>query len=233
MADSKKTPIDLFITVLGRTLEHLGVQMYKRRDTAIAELVANCWDAGASRVKIMVPDPETYDMNTSTVIIEDDGGGMSTKQVQDEYLVVGRNRRESSNIGGKSRPVMGKKGIGKLAGFGIASDMALQTWQGDSGTEFVLNIDALKKEDGNASEVEIEGFETSRPANVKTQSGTRITLRHLKHKTPIDIEKLRSALSRRFSRVVRGSMEILVNGETITDPPIELEYRVPKDGYET
>jgi len=40
------------ITVLGRTLEHLGTQMYKRRDVAIAELVANCWDAGAENVAI-------------------------------------------------------------------------------------------------------------------------------------------------------------------------------------
>jgi len=43
---------DFHLTVLGRTLEHLGVQMYKRRDVAIAELVANCWDEGASNVWI-------------------------------------------------------------------------------------------------------------------------------------------------------------------------------------
>ena len=39
------------IRVLGRTLEHLGVQMYKRRDIALAELVANSWDAGAKEVR--------------------------------------------------------------------------------------------------------------------------------------------------------------------------------------
>jgi hypothetical protein len=43
------------MAVLGRTLEHLGVQMYKRRDTAIAELVANSWDANASNVWVDLP----------------------------------------------------------------------------------------------------------------------------------------------------------------------------------
>ena len=46
------------IQVLGRTLEHLGTQMYKRRDVAIAELVANAWDAGATHVQITLPTPD-------------------------------------------------------------------------------------------------------------------------------------------------------------------------------
>ena len=49
------------LTVMGRTLEHLGTQMYKRRDAAIAELVANAWDAGASKVSIYVGDAADYD----------------------------------------------------------------------------------------------------------------------------------------------------------------------------
>ena len=43
------------MTVLGRMLELLGSQMYKRRDTALAELVANAWDAGAYEVHVSVP----------------------------------------------------------------------------------------------------------------------------------------------------------------------------------
>lgn len=56
---------DYKMKVLGRTLEHLGVQMYKRRDTAIAELVANAWDAGATEVDIMLPAHDGYDPATS------------------------------------------------------------------------------------------------------------------------------------------------------------------------
>jgi HSP90 family molecular chaperone len=121
-----------FIKVMGRTLEHLGVQMYKRRDVAIAELVANSWDAGASNVYINAPAPEEYDQVASTIVIIDDGSGMKEEQVEDEYLVVGRNRRRDGGLethidGVESRPVMGRKGIGKLAGFGIASKMSVTT----------------------------------------------------------------------------------------------------------
>src|SRR5215471_11922996 len=95
------------IMVLGRTLEHLGVQMYKRRDIAIAELVANCWDAGANNVFIEVPEAGDYDISTSVITILDDGRGMNPDQVQDQYLVVGRNRRyESEQVDG--RYVMGR-----------------------------------------------------------------------------------------------------------------------------
>src|SRR5688572_13829391 len=85
---------DFHLTVLGRTLEHLGVQMYKRRDVAIAELVANCWDAGASNVWITAPERGVYSADRSSIIITDDGEGMNADQVENEYLVVGRNRRE-------------------------------------------------------------------------------------------------------------------------------------------
>ena len=86
------------IIVLGRTLEHLGVQMYKRRDTAIAELVANCWDAGAENVWVDVPAPAEYDPENSIITIRDDGSGMDDDQVQNEYLVVGRNRRRDGGV---------------------------------------------------------------------------------------------------------------------------------------
>src|SRR5689334_15608636 len=44
MASLTRTSRTFTITVLGRLLELLGLQMYKRRDIALAELVANCWD---------------------------------------------------------------------------------------------------------------------------------------------------------------------------------------------
>src|SRR5258706_15540138 len=90
--DPSKEP--LFFKVLGRTLEHFGVQMYKRREIAIAELVANCWDAGAPSVFIDVPTSDNYNSLTSKIVIRDTGHGMDHGKVQKAYLVLGRNKRK-------------------------------------------------------------------------------------------------------------------------------------------
>ena len=225
------TTREFHFTVLGRTLEHLGVQMYKHRDVAIAELVANCWDAGASTVHIWVPDEQHYDKNISEIVIVDDGLGMDDDQVQDEYLVVGRNRRLFDNPSKIKRPVMGRKGIGKLAGFGIASNMAVITWTRKQSTTFILDIEDLKKDAGITANVPIEGIIGPPPANESYPTGTKIILTNLKHSTPIKLDDLREALSRRFSRAVRGEMKIYVNGVPIGEPNIELAKRVPENGY--
>lgn len=221
--------------VLGRTLEHLGVQMYKRRDVAIAELVANSWDAGAGEVRIEVPEPDDYDQDKSKIFIVDDGMGMNEGQVDKEYLVVGRNRRRRSGAevhvsDNEVRPVMGRKGIGKLAGFGIASKMKVTTWRDDEATILTLNVDDLKKDDDSTDRVPIEGLIGSPSADVRSPAGTSIELRELKHKTPLDLEALKESLGRRFSRTVLGRMKIYVNGEEVGKPNLELARRFPEDG---
>ncbi|WP_328544411.1 ATP-binding protein [Streptomyces europaeiscabiei] len=224
------------IQVLGRTLEHLGAQMYKRRDTAIAELVANCWDAGASLVDIVL-DVSGYDRDSSRIVITDDGVGMTEDEVQSDYLVVGRNRRSAGAAENPSpnRKVMGRKGIGKLAGFGIASHMEVSTWRNEACTEFSMDMEELKRDATAEQKVEPVPIlaRTGAEAPASSSSGTRITLSRLKHSTPMSEDVLRESLARRFSRVTRGEMAIRVNGELVGDPQVEFEQRVPEDGYLT
>jgi hypothetical protein len=221
---------DFTITVLGRTLEHLGVQMYKRRDVAIAELVANCWDAGATHVTIMIPEPGSYDPDTSSIVITDDGAGMDEDQVQNEYLVVGRNRRKDGSDVAGGRPVMGRKGIGKLAGFGVASKMTVITWRDGVSTKLELDVAELTKEAGVTAEVPLTGIIGPSPSDVTSPRGTRVVLSALKHSTPLDLAALREALGRRFSRMVLGHMAMEVNGEAVVEPRLDLEKRVPDEG---
>ena len=223
------------IKVLGRLLELLGKQMYKRRDTAIAELIANCWDAGSSTVRVTTANEHDYDPDKSVIVIEDDGRGMSADDVQNNYLIVGRNRRRAGDDVVDGRLVMGRKGIGKLAGFGISNRIGVETWKGPQSTAFELDIERLKQNDDETQKVKIEGVGGSPPSDAQSDSGTRITLRVLKHKTAIAIARLKIALARRFSRTVRGRMKIFVNGEEIQDTNLELEIdeRVPAEGFES
>ena len=223
-----ETALTFYLKVLGRTLEHLGVQTYKRRDTAIAELVANCWDAGAENVTITVPEESDYDRVTSRIKIRDDGSGMDADEIQTAYLVIGRDRRESGSETFKARKIMGRKGIGKLAGFGIASRMVITTWRSDTGTKFTLNADDLKKPDGEVGDVPIAGAVCGPPAN-SGMHGTEVVLETLKHVTALEVNALREALARRFSRTTRGEMRITVNDVPIQEPELEITDRFPEE----
>jgi len=107
-----------FLEFSNRVIEHLGIKLYQNKPTnVISEYVSNSWDADASEVEIQL----LSESDDRIISITDNGRGMTRDELIDEYLVIARNRRrtpsEKSNCG---RLLMGRKGIGKLAGFGIA-----------------------------------------------------------------------------------------------------------------
>ena len=105
-----------------RIVDHLGISAYNSVNKCLSELVVNAYDADASIVDITLPD--TMDEN-AYIEIADDGFGMSPEDLRDKFLLVGRNRRDDGQTTPKGRLVIGSKGIGKLAGFGIASRIEL------------------------------------------------------------------------------------------------------------
>ena len=84
-------------------------------DIALTELVANAWDAGASHVRIAIP--EEYDQ---TLYIEDDGTGMTEDEFQNRWMKLRYNRLKDQGknvifpegITGK-RTAFGRNGVGR------------------------------------------------------------------------------------------------------------------------
>ena len=109
----------------------------------IAEIVANSYDADATVVKISAPMGEWLASKVGGVITDkgfklevvDDGVGMSPDQVNDFYLRVGAERRKDAKRGDRSkkfkRKVMGRKGVGKLAPFGVCRFIEVISSGGD------------------------------------------------------------------------------------------------------
>ena len=101
-----------------RILDHLGVAAYTSLQKCLADFVAIA-------MMLMLPMyglvyPRNLRVN-SQIIIRDDGIGMSPDDIRDRYLYIGFNRRTDGEISVlKKRPIIGNKGIGKLAGFGVA-----------------------------------------------------------------------------------------------------------------
>lgn len=195
------------------TVKHLGLHMYSTLPPVIGELVANAWDADATRVEISIPEGALTD--ESEIVVSDRGTGMSDDQVRNAYLIVGRDRREAEakDESGGGRRVMGRKGIGKFCGFGIAEEIEIESVRDGETSRFIMNYEKLRK---TASERNIT-FEPL-DATGSVQQGTRVTLRGIKkYRTrSISIPHLRRGLARRFSVIApEHNFEVIVNSEAI------------------
>lgn len=211
------------------TIEHLGVKMYSQIPRAIAELIANSYDADAHKVTITLFD----DGGKKTIVVEDDGDGMTFDEVNDEFLVIGRNRREEGKTQSPSgtRTATGKKGLGKLALFGIGDTIEVITKKAGQKVHFRMNWGVLKETTGTNYTPEIVSVEES-----KETSGTTIILTDLKRKSPFDEEALAISLSKLFNffdeafkvTVIKGDNIILVNNELkYSNLEVQFEFDFP------
>ena len=157
-------------------LNHLGINLYSNIPAVLAEAVANAWDADAETVRIDV------DKGGQTVVITDDGHGMSVNDINEKYLRIGRNRREGRDAVTPKhrRPVMGRKGIGKLSLFSIADIIEVQSAMNGTSSGFTMSLPEIK----SVIEGKVGGGTYEPPPlpddRVDVRQGTKITLRSLR-----------------------------------------------------
>ena len=126
-------------------IEDLGIKLYGKLPPVISELIANSWDADSKIVNVSLPNGNID--TSSQIIIEDLGIGMTYDEIIDKFLRIGRKRREegdSSTSGG--RRVMGRKGIGKLAVFGVCKTVEIETVKNHVLNSFSMNIEDILNE---------------------------------------------------------------------------------------
>ncbi len=137
---------NFFFKIALNVLNLLGRGLYRDFSTIIGEAVSNAWDADADNVYIY------YDKEGQTLVIKDDGHGMTEEDFQHKFLKVGYTKRISDNnyvthSPKKKRPYIGRKGIGKLALLSVSEEISIA-----SKTEFteytggVINNKALDDE---------------------------------------------------------------------------------------
>lgn len=175
-----------------KTIEHLGVKMYATLPPALAELISNAYDADASEVTITFLEQNG---TPKAITVEDNGMGMSLKDIQGKFLVIGRNRRDEGDSPSAKfgRLATGKKGLGKLALFGLAKEIAVETVKDGLRNRFRLNWDDLRaSSDIYNPQVDITD------KKVNQDSKTIIQLSELKRKSQFDLESIADSLSRIF-----------------------------------
>ena len=240
-------------------IEHLGLKLYQNKPTnVIAELVSNSWDAMASNSHV---DLSVSDQGMPQAIsVYDDGRGMSKQDLATNYLVVGRPkpRPTSTTRGSAVRYPMGRKGIGKLAPFGIARLVHVITVQDGVAMWLRFNYEAMlaaENQDASttviyapdvlADEVPIEDiFSNQEPAmqailekfilTIKaSKSGTLIYATALTIRKQISTIQLRESLGRRFTvTLARPDFSVHVNGGLLSETDVfpEWELRIPEQG---
>ena len=127
-------------------LQLLGPNLYTNIYYVLGEIIANAYDADAQNVYIL------YDTDKNTIIVEDDGIGMTYDQFNNKFLPIGitsRDSKENTYTESGTRKRMGRKGIGKLAALSVAERVkVISVRNGDkSGCVLSLNI-SHKNSDG-------------------------------------------------------------------------------------
>ena len=190
-----------------RILDHLGVSAYNSLPKSLAELVANAYDADATEVQVSLPD--VLDEN-ATIELVDDGSGMSPEDLATKFLFIGRNKRQEGQRTHAGRLVIGSKGIGKLAGFGIAGRVEVTTWH--DGTQSSISIDRHALEDLKALS---EHPFTISTAPTEHGHGTKLRLLHLNPDLHLQaLNVIRRHLYRALPTI--AGFRVLVNGVECT-----------------
>lgn len=224
----------LRLRFLGSLIEQLGAQLYPGTTATIAELISNAWDADANNVWIDIPLGRAWG-HGDQIVVTDDGSGMSYRDAETRYLMVGRKCRVELNreVTDSGRPLHGRKGIGKLAAFGTAKVLECLTIDGRGQlTSFRLDYDSIRELDP-AADYEVEsaqGDEVLRdPDGNPLSRGTRITLSELRQRRTINEDQFRRSLARRFA-LDANEMRVFVNGTEIGRFDYDLDLRFPRDG---
>jgi len=220
--------------VAGQLFKHLGLQMYSGAVSAISELISNAYDGMARNVWITIPAGRPIQPHDE-IIVKDDGHGMTYNECNDLYLTVGRNRRSSGEEwtkaynGLKPRKVQGRKGIGKLAGFGIADRIEARTIKDGEISHFALDYPAITQSPSFADQ---NGYAPEPLAEdgkkTKDKFGTTVTLSQLKISRSIVENQLIKGLARRLL-VLDQDFKVHVNGRAISRQEIPFQFRFPKN----
>ena len=181
----------LIMTFDPKTIEHLGVKMYSTLPPAIAELIANAYDACATEVTVRLSD------EPKKIEVTDNGVGMTFEEVNSNFLRIGRNRRVEEQAPPCERSPTGKKGLGKLALFGIGKAVEVITKKSGKKISFVMDWNDIMGAEGD--------YEPKFTINdcARDDTGTTIIVHELKRKTNFNRDDMAHSISKLFNLTIQ------------------------------
>lgn len=232
-------------------IEHLGLKLYQNKPTnVLAELVSNSWDADAKHVWVTLRN--ATDGTPASIAVADNGEGMSKADLAGKYLIVGKPKRNKNTPAERSpggRVLMGRKGIGKLAPFGVARTVDLLTCKGGQVSWLRFDYDKIRGEGENAEPGELatyrpilvykdsplDGVDSQQGgeeretvsaflknvADSPNKSGTLVLASRLTLKRQINPATLKESLGRRFTvTLARADFDVRVNEQSLSSKDV-------------
>lgn len=167
-----------------RLLQLLGDQLIGSPRLAVFELVKNAYDADAETVTVTLKGLRTAD---PTIVVEDDGDGMTLATIRDIWLVPAHDHREVQRKALKrtklNRLPLGEKGLGRFAVHKLGDHIELVT-RAKGQLECVVRIDwsvLMEKQFLSEAKVAVETRKAEVFKGAKT--GTRLTISKLREAT--------------------------------------------------
>lgn len=209
------------MTISRMTVDKLGVKLYDKVSAVIAELVANGYDADAQEVTVEAPMGVTLASLSRGIVsdsgyiitVHDKGHGMQPEVVNPFYLTVGGERRKDPRRGDRTakfnRRVMGRKGVGKLAPFGICEELEVISSGGDEidgkdengkpargylTAHFIMRRSEILTDEDSSYEPEVGRLDMT----VQPEPGTKIVLREFNRRQVPNMETFSRQLAQRF-----------------------------------
>lgn len=177
----------------------------KDPEYALTELVANAWDAGATKVEITIPDEDKQ-----IIRVEDNGHGMTPEQFKERWMMLGYDRLKHQGkqvefplgVTGSRRLAYGRNGIGRHGMFCFADRYRV-----------------LTRRDGKLATFEVEVSSGQHPFVIASEAmqdaqgfGTVIETETLRNRP--DADNIRESISARFIHDPR--FVVLVNGTALS-----------------
>lgn len=120
-------------------IDRLGQELVARQETAVSELIKNAYDADATDVTLTFFDSDSIG---GTLIIEDDGEGMSRQDLTNGFMRISSTSKLHNPVSKKFlRKRAGQKGIGRFAVQRLGVKLRIITQTLDSKSALQLTVD--------------------------------------------------------------------------------------------
>ncbi|MEE4235021.1 ATP-binding protein [Pseudomonas viridiflava] len=129
---------ELPFEIAARLPIQLGRQSISSSMVAISELIKNSYDADSKNVELTFTKSKE---GLPSLVIYDDGEGMSYEEVKENWLIIGTSHKTYQDISEKERIYTGAKGLGRLGADRLCRTLILQTKREDDSATLELQIE--------------------------------------------------------------------------------------------